>query len=53
MILILYFLLLDAFPFQIVEAQFSPPVEGVTVLKSRFHEKVSISYKEESSSGSS
>jgi hypothetical protein len=27
-------------------AQFPPKLEGVTVLKSRFHENVTISYKE-------
>jgi hypothetical protein len=32
-------------------AQFPPKQEGFTTLKSRFHENVTISYKEVSSSG--
>jgi hypothetical protein len=50
---LIFFWLFDAFLFQIAVAQFPPPVEGVAFLKSRFHENVSISYKEESPSGSS
>jgi hypothetical protein len=43
------FVLLNAFLFHIAFAQFPPPVEDVTILKSRFHADVVISYKEESS----
>lgn len=33
----------------VVRAQFPPPPEGVTILKSKVHENITISYKEASS----
>jgi hypothetical protein len=35
-----------AWPIQQVAAQFPPQPEGLTVLKSKFHENVTISFKE-------
>jgi hypothetical protein len=48
----LFYLLVNAFIFSLAVAQFPPTLENVTVIKSRFDEGITISYKEVCSLGS-